>query len=306
MKPRIVILGAGAVGVTYAHLLAKKGCEIVFLVREKYAAAVREGITVYAGKTSERLLPAAVITDAAQIEGAAQVWIAVPTTGMDANAIAELGKHTGEATIVDLMPDEESRTAKIIGRDRVVEVAIPFVAYQTPIPGEAPRPPGIAYWLPPAMTVTLSGPRAKSVAALLPTKTKIVNDLRPSRVFDSAVLMCAIWHVEAEGWNLARGMAAYDGAAKEALQIAERETGRKAGLRSLIVSPWLMRTLGRIAPSVTPFPLEAYMRYHFTKVGKQSHRGLQRLLERAEKVGVDAPQLRALNEKLTARTAPSR
>lgn len=292
----ICIVGAGAVGVTYAfHMKA----EIVFLVREKYAASVREGIWVYRGKKRERLIPKRVITRFEDIGDVDQIWLAIPTTGMNEADLTALARSTGSKTVVDLMPDVDGRARKIIGADRVVEGTIPLVAYQTPIPGEAPRDPGIAYWLPPGATVAFAGARAKEAAAVLRMRTKVVADLGASRAYASAILMCVIWQIEAAGWSIKKGMRAYDAAAREAMSIAERETGKGAGLMRLAVQPWLMRLAFVFAPHFAPFPLEPYIRFHFSKVGEQSHSGLRKLLAKADAYGLAVPHLRALAAKLS-------
>ena len=45
--PRVLLVGAGAVGQVYGKYLQAAGCEISFLVKEKYADEARRGFTLY-------------------------------------------------------------------------------------------------------------------------------------------------------------------------------------------------------------------------------------------------------------------
>jgi 2-dehydropantoate 2-reductase len=301
---RVTIVGAGAVGVTYAHLLARAGAEVSFLVREKYAASVRDGIRVYpgAGRREERLVPHRVVTSERELD-AEQVWLAVPTTGFDEASLGALKTATKDATVVDLMPDPDERAKKVFG-DRAVEGSIPFVAWQTPIPhSNEARAPGIAYWFPPFARVRFAGARAQACAELLRrggVRTQVVADMRADRAFSRAT-MCFIWHTEAAGWSAIGGLRRYDTAAREALAIAERETGVAPGARTLTTAPWLMHLGAPFVPLVRPFlpfPVDPYLRYHFTKVGGQSHRGLQALIDKADAYGMAAPGLRGLADRI--------
>ncbi|MCC6807021.1 MAG: hypothetical protein IT381_06335 [Deltaproteobacteria bacterium] len=300
----IVVMGAGAVGATYAHFLKRAGAKITFLVRDKYAAEVKAGLRMYRGNKSVLLQPDAVITRASEIKDADQLWLAIPTTGIDDAGLREIAAASGRALVIDLMPDADRRARKIIGEARVVEGGIPFIAYQTPIAGttEEGRAPGIAYWIPPGAPTPLAGSRAAEAAALLKKggmSAKVVADVGEGRAFGGAVLMCIIWHIEAANWSLTRARRNFDGAAAEALAIVKKDTGRAPpAMLKLVQHPFVARMGLFVAPPFMPLPLEPYIRYHFTKVGAQSHQGLAHLIARADALGVDAPCLKRLAKQL--------
>ena len=45
--PRVLLVGAGAVGQVFGKYLQAAGCELSFLVKEKYADEARHGFTLY-------------------------------------------------------------------------------------------------------------------------------------------------------------------------------------------------------------------------------------------------------------------
>ncbi len=78
--PRILLVGAGAVGQVYGRHLQLGGADISFLVRPQYAAAVRRGFDLYplrkrGRRDAVRLQDFAVLTETAAV--AAQRWDAV-------------------------------------------------------------------------------------------------------------------------------------------------------------------------------------------------------------------------------------
>jgi hypothetical protein len=301
---RVVVMGAGAVGATYGLHLQRGGAHLTFLVREKYADEVRRGIRMWHKDEAFTLVPDAVITDFSQIDHADQVWLSIPSTGIDDAGLRRLGELSGDATVIDLMPDPAFRTAKMIGKARVVEGTIPIIAYQTPLAGtdEEGREPAIAYWLPPGSATPLAGARAAACAEALKKggmRARVVKAQAEMREFVGVVLMSIIWHIEAAGWNMKAGVRAVDAAAAELMEIIARDTGHKppAPLQ-LLKQPWVVRAIFAIAPTVMPLPLEAYIRYHFTKVGEQSHANLRQLVQRADVLKLDVPHVRALAKKI--------
>lgn len=307
----IAVIGAGAVGAVYARHLIRGGAHVTFVVRPKYVDEVKRGIRLWRGKHDEMLMAHDVVGDVASLRGQPidQVWICVPSTGLDDAALAAIAQATGDALVVDLSPGLDSRSLRLVGRERLVDGLIPFIAYQSPLPGvaaEAARAPGIAYWLPPLVGTSLSGPRAADAAAALRAGgmgARVVKDAEVQRGLGSALLMSVIATLEVSGWSLAACRRRLDGAADEATRAMAKKHGVSRGPLALVTSPAVLALALRAAEVVAPLPLEPYLRYHFTKVGAQTRMMMKGFLETATAVGVNAPQLRALAAALPAHVA---
>jgi 2-dehydropantoate 2-reductase len=308
-----VVVGAGAVGAVYGRHIKRAGTHLTYLVRPKYADEVRRGIRLYHGRYDETLVPDDVVTDVAQLKGRSiqQVWLCVPTTGVDDDFLAQLRDATEPDTlIVDLTPDLSGRVPRVIGADRVVNGIIPFIAYQTPLPNvasEAHRAPGVAYWLPPLIPTTLSGKEAMRAANVIRRggmRATIVDDAAKQQTLGAAMFAAVIATLEASDWKLAKCRANIDDSAREAVAIAAHMTSSSPGLVGLVARPFVVRTLLALAPAIIPLPLEPYLEYHFTKVAPQMRASLKALLDAADNAPdtarPEAPHLRALAASLPA------
>jgi ketopantoate reductase len=305
----IAVIGAGAVGAVYARHLIRGGAHVTFVVRPKYVDDVKRGIRLWRGKHDEMLMAHEVVGDVAALRGQPidQVWICVPSTGFDDAALDAIARATGDALIVDLSPGLDQRSLRIVGRERLVDGLIPFIAYQSPLPGvaaEAARAPGIAYWLPPLIGTSLSGPRARLAADALRAggmRARVVPNAEVQRALGSAVLMSVIATLEVSGWSLAACRRRLDGATDEATRAMAKKHGVSRGPIALATSPAVLALGLRIAELIAPLPLQPYLRYHFTKVGAQTRMMMRGFLDAAATAGVDAPHLHALAAALPPR-----
>ncbi len=83
--------------------------------------------------------------------------------------------------------------------------------------------------------------------------------------------------------------------AREALAVAAVSAGRAPLALSLLVTRgWLLRVGLWFARRLAPFPIETYLRAHFTKVGAQTRLILDSLIERGAAAGLPVGTLRAL------------
>ncbi len=306
MTKHVVVVGAGAVGAVYGRHILRAGSELTFVVRPKYVDEVKAGIKLYRGTTDELLVATDVVGDVEALRGRSvqQVWLCVPTTGLDDAALGAIVDATGDALVIDLAPGLDGRSGRIIGKERLVDGVIPFIAYQTPLPNvpeEAGRSPGIAYWLPPFLPTTLSGPGAKRAADLLRRggmRARVVHDASKMRAIGSALLMGVIATLEASGWDLAACRKRLDGAVRECVEAVARTQGVSGAGPRMLARPAVLRAALWWAPRIAPLPLEPYLAYHFTKVGKQTREMMRGFLRAADDAGLPAPHLRALAQAL--------
>jgi 2-dehydropantoate 2-reductase len=302
MTKRVAIIGAGAVGAVYGRHIRRAGSELTFVVRPKYVDEVKKGIRLYKGKYDEVLQADHVVGDVAELKGKElqQVWLCVPSTGLTVDDVQKIADCTGDALVVDMAPGLDGATKRIVGAKRHVDGLIPFISYQTPLPNvaaEANRAPGIAYWLPPLFPTTLSGVDAKRAANVIKRggmSARVVADAAKGRAVGSALLMGAIATLELSDWSLAKCRKRLDGAVREAVDAMAALNGISAAAPKLLASPFFMRMVLWWAPKLAPLPLEPYLAYHFTKVGKQTRLMMKGFVDAADKAGHPAPHLRAL------------
>ncbi len=239
--PRVLVVGAGAVGQAYGHCLARGGAALTFLVKPKHAAAARGGFSVYplnqrAARRGEpqRLEGFEVLTSAQEVaaRGAAApwdaVWLCVSATALRGDWLGPVLEATGDATVVLLTPGLEDRryvldvleaSASAGGgaggraEARLVQGVITLMAFHAPLGDEGEgedtlgaRAPGIAYWLPPGAKLPLAG-EAVRVAALVRAlgrggcRARLDPEAARSGALASAVMMPYLAALELAGWR---------------------------------------------------------------------------------------------------------
>ncbi len=298
MKPQVLIVGAGAVGQAFALHLARGGCELAFLVKPQHS--LDPSLRLFSHRRGAETLSGfqRLSTDS---EVAArpwdQVWLAVPSDALDGGWLPRLLAATGTATVVALGPEGQSR----IPADRLVVGAIPFAAWQQPLPGEdAER--GIAWWVPPGARVPLSGDEARVGPIFQALKA---GGLPAQRVVDAAatgapvtaLLIPMVAGLELAGWSISsfRGAVASLAAAsaREAFRISEAR-----GPLLWLARGWVLRAVLRLGSRFLPFNFESYLRYHFTKVGSQTRALLDAWVARANARHLPASSVEQLRRQL--------
>jgi hypothetical protein len=320
-----LVVGAGAVGSVFGHHLASGGARVGYLVKPAHAEAVRRGLDLHqvrgrADVRSARFVPPVVVTtpEPSVLATCRQVWLGVPSDALAAAWIVPLGAAAPLAAIVSPTPalEDGARLRAWLPNHRHVDGVVGFVAWQSPLPGEAPPgealprqalPPGIAYWFPPLSASFFDGgaeaaDEARAIVATLRRGGCPAACRRGAAGLGaqaSALMLPVLMALEQErwslrdllhGWRVAPAMSA----AREALSVADEAQGsRSAWLRFVARAP-LVRLALSIAPSVTPFPLEAYLRYHFTKVGSQTRAMLAEYVRRGRATGRPTTSLEQL------------
>jgi 2-dehydropantoate 2-reductase len=300
---KALLVGAGAVGQVYGYHLQRGGAEVSFFVKEKYAAECRAGFLLY--PLRRRTEPAhfrgfGVLTHMAEVaaERFDEVWLCVSSTALRGPWLDELLGASGDATVVALTPglDDREYLRARCSEERIVSGVITLVSYQTPLPGERRSDPGVAYWFPPLSASPFDGApaRVREVVKTLRAGGCPAHARRNTAVaaaFASALMMPPIVALEAEGWSLRalrRGghLALAAAAAREALRIVGAHHGRPRPAYRIFARGPMLRLLCALAPRFVPFDLEAYLAYHFTKVGDQTEAMMQSYLQRGRELGL--------------------
>lgn len=331
--PRVLVIGAGAVGQVFGRHLARAGAALTFFVREKYADEVRRGFDMYplamtrgrrAHLSPVRFEGFDVITSLEEIAARRfdQVYITLPSNAVRGAFMTELAAALGTdpdgATLVSLQPmadDREAILAAGVPESRLVSGMISFIAYAAPLEGEARFPrPGMAYWFPPLSPSPFSGPdaRTRAVVALLTRgglPARRHRDVPRAVGFPSVIGMAYLTALEAVDWSLralraSSELALAARAGREAIAIVARTWGPPAPIArlgmALAVRPVLVTLALWFAERVMPLPLEAYLRTHFTKVGEQTRLIVSSVIADGRAASLPVRELEAL-----AATVPS-
>ena len=314
---KILVVGAGAVGQVYGYHLARAGHAVSFFVKPAYAPAVRAGLTLHRLRARRvepcRLQPASVLERVEDVAATRwdQVWLALPSDALRGDLARQVLGAVGGATVVCLQPGihDGDLVRRLVPPAQVVQGLIPFISFQSPLPG-CEGPEGIAYWLPPMPTL-VGGDRARADAVIRALRAgglgaRYARDFAQATAPGTALFQCLIATLEAGGWRLREigdspvlepGMAA----AREALAIAARGAGG-SGFQwpSLALRPWLLRLAVPVLPRVFPFDIEVYLEYHFSKVGQQTRDMLDDYIRLGAAQGQPHAALRALRAALPA------
>jgi hypothetical protein len=296
----ILIVGAGAVGQVFAWLLQQGGAKVSFYVKPQHSLAPS---LVLFPQAKRRVVLSGFerFTSAQEVAQRSwdQIWVTVPADALLGEWFPQLLKATGDASWVTMAPESEGQ----VPAARLVIGAIPYMAWQSPLPGDASEP-GVAYWIPPLARVPLSGEnlRVEAILALLrggELPGQRVKDAAKSGRPMTAVLIPLVAALEAEGWSLRgfRGPWARLAAqsAQEALAIV-----RATGPARWLAHGWVLQAVLKIVAWIVPFDLERYLRYHFTKVGAQTRLLLSRWQGEARAQGLPSPRIDELARHLGA------
>ncbi len=328
MKPplSVLVVGAGAVGQVYAKHLAQGGAAVTLYVRERHREEAERGFDLVRvrglgrapgprRREHLRLEGCDVVTSAEEAAARRfdQVYLTVSSAGLSGPWLAALVAAIGDATVVGLTPSPDDRAllfAAGVQPEHLVDGLISLVSYHSPLDGEpADTPAGTTYWFPPASPCLLSGSaRVDDVVAALERggmPARRHPDVPRMSAFPNAAFMVYLTALEAAGWSLSallRGeaLARAVRGAREGLAVAALSAGEAPLALSLLVTRgWLLRVGLWFATRAAPFPIETYLRAHFTKVGAQTRLILDSLIARGAAAGLSVGTLRALRANVT-------
>ena len=311
--PRVLLVGAGAVGQVFGKYLQAAGCELSFLVKEKYADEARRGFTLYElgmlEKDPEPVAFSGFGVHVSNEEIAArrwdQVWLCVSSTALRAGSwVAELARATGEATWVMLQPslDDRDWLLQWVPPEGLVSGMIPFISFHAPLkPGERYAKPGTAFWLPPMTRGPFSGPQERLQQVIRALRAggypaRATRDVARDVAIPSAVLTVFVNGLEAAGWSFERflqhdSLERVHRAAREAVQVAASHTKGSASAVLPLLRPALFKMLLPVAAQLTPFDLETYLKVHFTKVGEQTRLMMRTYVDLGRSAGLPVEHL---------------
>lgn len=318
---RVLVIGAGAVGLVYGAHLAEGGASVALFVRERRRQEAQAGyaltrVSMRRPRATRTFVPESVVASEAEVRSfdPDQVWVATATDALTEPWLAGLVAACPRAIVVFLQPGGDAldrMRALVPDERRRVRGAIAMASWHAPLEGsadarEVATPPGYAYLLPPLGASGFEGPRSGEVIAALRRGGCPASraEVTVSLARGSAVLLPHVAALEVAGWSLSRlgtrpiaALAAE--ASREALAIACARIEVRTPLARIALRAWVTRLGARLAARVAPFDLEAYLRVHFLKVRAQTLLLLGEYVRDAEVRGLPSRALRALRERLS-------
>lgn len=314
----MVVVGAGAVGQSYAAAAARGGAEVAFRVRRPTGPVGR--FTTYRlgqGRPERSSFEAPLLgTDAAVAAYRPDVLLlTVPSDALRAPGwLPPLLGAAPDALVIALEPTPEDAEVVRAARPgvRLARGMIALVAYHAPLPGEEVRfpVPGVAVWAPvrcPFAGPPDARPDLEAFASALRRgglRTRVVEELDSTSAFGSIALATWITALRAAGWRfaaLAETAALGRAAVREGTAVVAARLGAPPPWWTAALGPRAVRAGLAAASRVVSFPLETYLRVHFTKVGAQTRLLLTEAIADGEARGLPVGAVRALLAAADAR-----
>ena len=294
----ILIVGAGAVGKVYGRHLALGGAKVSFYVKDKYAEAVKRGLTFYVLNDKKTRHTPLIWKDygvfttpnSASKEKWDYVILAMSSTALRSGWIDEFLPAIKDASVLTLQPgmfDFEYLSARM-PKTRLIDGTINVVSYEAPLPKEIVPVPGTAYWFPPGSHAAFSGEPSRTTP-LIETFTKgnfaakSSTDARKQNVAAGPSLTLLTRALELSDWSFEKlkngnWLKIACEAMPEAVAVQAKKTGSPMP-KTFLLKPWFFKLILNLTKFVIPFDFETYMKVHFTKVQDQVHDNLRTMFE---------------------------
>jgi ketopantoate reductase len=324
---RVLVVGGGSVGATFGYALTRAGVEVDYFVKRTHADECMRGFRMFRidrKGEQERFRARLVLTEWEDVAAAGPydfVLVTVPSDALRGAWFDEMIDAVEHARVVLLQRGvgDDEWAAERAPRARLDRGVIGFWAYEAPLDGGSDVRLGTAFWIPPFSKTLFE---ASERGALEPLADALSRGGLPSAersgierqaVAGELLCMALVMALEPVGYHideLARRKhlaARAIGATRESAEVLTALLDAAPPALFGKMSPMAL-TLGlKAARMVTPFPLESYLRVHFTKVRAQMERNRARLIDEGRRLSIATPMLEAAHLALSAeeRAAPA-
>lgn len=280
---KILIVGAGAVGLVYGQHFTRGGHHVQYLIKKKYATSFHSGVRL------SRLRPFR--QPLSKIESVALrydwqgdydlVILAISSPALRQLDWPELARQLQNTPILMLQPSSAdlSLLEQHFKPQQIAQGLISLIAYQAPL--QTPCMDHIEYYLPPISMPISADIELRDRIIQLFKQSGIAATPSPSAVAASklpaAFLMTFLAALEQAHWqfntlrqrpHLLKQLA---WAQWQLLPQLQPLTWWQKIVLKGILTPTCYRLLLRLAPYSVPLPLERYLQYHFIKVREQTY-----------------------------------
>jgi len=328
---KVLMVGPGAVGQVLGLHLRRAGVEPAFYARPRSAERLRRalksgGLPVTATSHRHRRRPVehrldgyAVVTDIAESRRFApdQIWFATPSTVFTTDWFREFLAAVPAEQIILFAPEGNRRELALPDavRERTVFGGITFTAWQGDLGDGGGRPGGVTYWMPPGASIPLMGEGAavQGVAQVMAAgglrAVAKGPEFQAMQGATTALLSALAVGLEQSAWSfkrLRRGqwLAGVAQCAQEAIATQLVRPGAiTRGLLRIALSPAILYAASLVLPRFTPFDLERYMQFHYTKTRDQTMALLDLFIRDGVARGLPVEGVRAMREAARSQMA---
>jgi len=323
---KVLIVGCGAVGQVFGLHLQNAGVEVGFFARSDSAKDLIQarkdgGLKVYAISSKRkvehvihRLSNYQVVTDlfGSQQFNPDQVWFTTPSTVFYSDWFKEFTSGVPAKSVVCFAP-EGKREAFIPDSKqerRLVFGAVTFIAWQKGMEDDAPCSSGVNFWLPPFSAIPLVGEAdaCSEVADLLKEgglKAVVRREgfLRLQAAV-TALMTAFVVGYELAGWSMRvyRRSPWLKLAAEGAREAVNSQLSDAGILGSVLFgfitnrAAFYLSTL--LLPSLVPFDLEKYLKFHYRKTREQTLNLLEVFIEDGQRHHLPVGKIKNLRQGL--------
>ncbi len=319
---KVLIVGAGQVGVVYAHHLKAGGADVSFLIKERHVATARRGFHLYRLRLGRKpqhshLTGIPVLTGNQEVVAAGPfevILLAVPSPAFrEGTWLQDLVTACPHALIapLQLTTGDKEWLEELLGKERFCQGFISLISFAAPLgPLKVPAP-GTAYFIPPLAPAPFTGPasarqRLQELAAHF-TKggmhSTVVDNIDGGARLPDAALFALVSALELVGWRIdaLKGTDAFNlglAAAREREAVFEARGAGAPPAALKLLTPMTSRMILCAAAKVMPLPLEDFIRVHFIKVNQQFQEERRRIMAQGAARGVPTPRMKELHERL--------
>lgn len=290
-KSRILIVGAGALGLFFGQRLQAGGAEVHYLLKpQKGTGPYRIDEYQKRGKIrSIEFAPDGILDSITSVLPGAwsQIWLCVQSTALTRDWLDSLRERAGCSTIVTIAQDVSSIELlhQVWPDGALIEVTPNVFAFQASSGGIDSTP--LACWVPDgAFAVAGLLDRATDVAAGLAgggLKSKCVGFQGQGEI-SAALVMPYVIMLEAQGWSLKRTQKSLRLPARAAREAANAIAAMRGAKSPPSIATWpsIARLALTFMARTAPFDFESYLVTHFSKISRQTRAMLKDWIEVAK------------------------
>ena len=313
-----LVIGAGAIGQVIGYHLQKGGSQVTFFARSERAQHIKNGLVLFhLNKRNSRRRPInfesfEVFSEYSGIEDQEwdQIYFCIPSDALSDSLLEGVSERSGEATIIKLQPGlgDYRIYKKHFEESHLVSGMLSFMSYAAPLPQEHIEQPGIAYWLPPLLSIPFSGStiRVRAVVKALNNgglRARVHDDVERLVGFALALqapltagLECSRWSIQE--YRASPTLKVVCRAIKEATAIVSNTLQSDPPKIMKLLNCSLIRVGLSFLPRRYPFNMEHYLVAHYKKLHEQSCKNLDDYIEQGQKMDLPHDSLLELREGL--------
>lgn len=323
---KVLMVGCGAVGQVFGLHLQKAGVELGLYDRPATVDKLREalehgGLSLFQIRQSggrrpipyrlENYLVVRNVEESQRFKPD-QIWFTTPSPVYYSEWFRDFLQEVPSERVVCFAPEggRPEFFPESEGKDRLVFGGITFMAWQGDLGGGGGRPEGVNFWLPPMVSIPLTGTEKAcgEVKELLKKagfrttvkKQESGNTLAPV----TAVMTAFMAGLELSGWSLKayrKGLwlkrAAY-GSREAALSQLTGAGIFTRMLLGILCSPAGLSLTTYFLPLLTPFEIEKYLKFHYLKTRDQTLTLLDVFVKDGKRRGLPVENIQILRQGL--------